>query len=77
MQQALGTQQVRHQSEARARAEGERLQLLQQMQQAVGTQQVQQHQNISHILSAFNAESLNTMSKTVRAKEQSAQDADM
>ena len=56
------------------------------MQQALGTQQVQHQQNISQILSASNAESmnlsehslkLNTMSRSVRAKEQSTQDADM
>ena len=56
------------------------------MQQALGTQQVQHQQTISQRLSAFNAESmklseqllrLNTMSRSVRAEEQSTQDADM
>jgi hypothetical protein len=55
------------------------------MQQALGTQQIQHKHDIAQILSAFNAESmklseqlmkLNTMSRSVRAKEQSTQDAD-
>jgi len=55
------------------------------MQQALGTQQLQHKHDIAQILSAFNAESmkfseqimkLNTMLRSVRAKEQISQDAD-
>ena len=83
-EQALATQHGLHQQQAVHALTHQQAQHLQQMQQALGTQQVQHKHNLAQIFSAFNAESmklsehsmkLNNMSRSVRAKEQSTQDA--
>ena len=84
-QQGLAMQHALHEQQAQKALTHQQAQHLQQMQQALGTQQIQHKQDIARILSSFNAESmkfseqilkLNTMLRSVRAKEQITQDAD-